>query len=517
VRRIASGRGRYNIPNIGLFLFRLRSYHVTSAPAYQLDSKRYLFSPLGQNMPLFTAPQTQEELSYLAQPINTPIPISRRALATYLNDYYGPDLSILLSENGAPVDQKDIAVCDLSDYKGSWAHTPPKAPTKYAIDPVLGRIACQTSPSNLRVSYHYGFSADMGGGDYPRAQTFDPSGQRVRSVPGPYPSIGPAITDALTDAATDPAHKGTVEITDNQRYAETLTITIAANLSLEVRADDQRRPTIALSSDFQISGDNGSEVTLNGLLITGGTLRVSGASGGQMHKVRLRHCTLVPGLTRSTAGDPQSPTAPSIIVESSGTILELDHCITGALRVSDTATAMIIDSIVDATSEQGIAYMSAAGVGAGGAMRVVRSTIIGKVWTTDIELASNDIFLARLASGDTWPAPVISDRRQEGCVRFSYIPPGSRVPRRYHCQPSSDATNSGALRVRPQFTSLRYGDPGYCQLSQRCAVEIREGGDDEAEMGAFHDLFQPQRLTNLRIRLDEYLRFGLEAGVLFAT
>ena len=32
-------------------------------------------------------------------------------------------------------------------------------------------------------------------------------------------------------------------------------------------------------------------------------------------------------------------------------------------------------------------------------------------------------------------------------------------------------------------------------------------------MGAFHELFEPQRETNLRIRLDEYLRFGLEAGV----
>jgi hypothetical protein len=36
-------------------------------------------------------------------------------------------------------------------------------------------------------------------------------------------------------------------------------------------------------------------------------------------------------------------------------------------------------------------------------------------------------------------------------------------------------------------------------------------------MGAFHDVFAPQRDTNLRIRLDEYLRFGLEAGVFHAS
>jgi hypothetical protein len=84
----------------------------------------------------------------------------------------------------------------------------------------------------------------------------------------------------------------------------------------------------------------------------------------------------------------------------------------------------------------------------------------------------------------------------------------------YRCQP---AELEEATRLRPIFTSLRYGDAGYCQLSQLCAVEIREGADDQAEMGAFHDLYQPQREANLNSSLGEYLRFGLEAGVFFAS
>jgi hypothetical protein len=36
-------------------------------------------------------------------------------------------------------------------------------------------------------------------------------------------------------------------------------------------------------------------------------------------------------------------------------------------------------------------------------------------------------------------------------------------------------------------------------------------------MGAFSFLKQPQREANLRAALDEYLRWGLEAGVLFAS
>ena len=71
--------------------------------------------------------------------------------------------------------------------------------------------------------------------------------------------------------------------------------------------------------------------------------------------------------------------------------------------------------------------------------------------------------------------------------------------------------------MRPQFTSLRLGDPAYAQLSRRCPAAIRTGADDGAEMGAFHDLYQPQREAHLRTRLAEYLRFGLEAGVFYES
>jgi hypothetical protein len=36
-------------------------------------------------------------------------------------------------------------------------------------------------------------------------------------------------------------------------------------------------------------------------------------------------------------------------------------------------------------------------------------------------------------------------------------------------------------------------------------------------MGAFHFLHQPQREADLRVRLQEYLRFGLEAGIFYST
>ena len=69
-------------------------------------------------------------------------------------------------------------------------------------------------------------------------------------------------------------------------------------------------------------------------------------------------------------------------------------------------------------------------------------------------------------------------------------------------------------RLTPQFTSTDFGQPGYAQLSLRCAIEITTGADDGSEMGAFSFLQQPQRRANLLAALDEYLRFGLEAGMI---
>jgi hypothetical protein len=106
----------------------------------------------------------------------------------------------------------------------------------------------------------------------------------------------------------------------------------------------------------------------------------------------------------------------------------------------------------------------------------------------------------------------LAERRQEGCVRFSYLSPGARVPVRYHCQPESDAS-----LIKPRFVSTHFNDPAYCQLSAFGPCEIRQGADDEAEMGAFHDLYEPQRESHLRARLNEYLRFGLEVGIFYAT
>jgi hypothetical protein len=105
---------------------------------------------------------------------------------------------------------------------------------------------------------------------------------------------------------------------------------------------------------------------------------------------------------------------------------------------------------------------------------------------------------------------VLARRRQEGCARFCYIPPRSRTPRRFQCVPATEAEDG---RVRPWPASTRYGDPRYAQLPPGTPAAIRRGSSDEDEIGVFHHLYLSRREAHLRARLDEYLRFGLEAGV----
>ncbi|HEY1266207.1 MAG TPA: hypothetical protein VGH16_03060, partial [Candidatus Binatia bacterium] len=148
VRRIASRRGRYNIPNLGIFLYRLRSFPLTQAPAFRLDDRRYLFDPLGRDTALFNQPVIETDINQLAEPINVPLPIGRSVLDRYFDSYYGVDpdgavKSLLLNVNGNDVlppggsavpasppelTTSDLVVCNLSDLKDAggnvigWAH-----------------------------------------------------------------------------------------------------------------------------------------------------------------------------------------------------------------------------------------------------------------------------------------------------------------------------------------------------------------------------------------------------------
>lgn len=529
VRRIASGRGRYNIPNVGIFLWRLREFPLTRSPVVPKSAghqTHFFFNPLGCDLPLFNSPVTEDEVTHLAEPINVPDRIRRRVLRSNLDEYYGKDKSLLIERMGpggkpelVPIPSTEIIVCNLSEW--------PELPTeKTEIDPVLGRIVFpddQTQPPFA--TFYYGFSAEMGGGEYNRLSSFDTRQTEVRNDQG-QPivitvdnTLNPAstIADALAHKDLKP-NGGTIEILNSGRYEEKLTIDAKGQPNgkrklIVIRAADKHRPTLVLNGDLEISGGKDDEVILDGLLIVGGTIKVPGRPGPQLGRLRLSHCTLVPGISLNTDCTPVYPGAASLIIDSENARVEIDHCILGAILATQDAEVTISDSIIDATKETNLAYGATSNFGA--PLRITNSTVIGQVRTSIMRLASNTIFLASFlseADKKTLIGPVCAERRQEGCVRFSYLSPGASVPVRYYCQPESDAS-----MVRPQFVSIHFDDPAYCQLSASCPCEIRRGADDEAAMGAFHDLYEPQRESHLRGRLEEYLRFGLEAGIFYVT
>jgi len=311
---------------------------------------------------------------------------------------------------------------------------------------------------------------------------------------------------------------GVIEIENSNYYIETPVISLIAGTKIEIRGREEVRPVLVLSGDMDISGEANTEVSLNGLLVTGGNLHIplqnAGGNDNQLSLLHIQHCTLAPGATPAIGPVAAQASQPRLVVEAPGSTVHISESITGAIRATEGATIHISDSIIDATSELEVAYAGLNGTDPGAVLNVQNTTIIGKVNTRIMEMASNTIFYADLQTGDEWIYPVAAERLQQGCVRFSYLPPGHNLPRPYRCQPE---TLDDAARVRPVFTSLRYGDAGYCQLSAHSAAEIRQGADDEAEMGVFHNLYQPQREANLRVRINEYLRFGLEAGIFYAS
>jgi hypothetical protein len=492
VRRIALGRGRYNIPNIGIFLWPHRAQSIRESTAVRIDNQRFVFSPLGIDAVIVGGGDPDNPLGERpTTPLDVAVPLTRRGLAAHLSTFYGVGRTLHVNVDGADIDRANIMVANLGDSGGGWAHMPPAG--TYAIDPLLGRIALPSPlapDKTVRVTLTEAIAADFGGGDYDRSATFD-------LTPHASPIVRVPAAGRLQDAIDQLPNGGIVEITDSGRYVESLSIALNPSAYLEIRAISGERPTIELTAELEIVGGTDAHVTLNGLLVLGNPLNVTDTAVNKLREIAVRHCTLVPGLRLLRDGAPAEPARASVNITRPGTKLVIDRSICGALNVDAGCTASLRDSIIDATASASPAFQAADG-SFGGVLSVQECTVIGTVKTRAFELASNSIFTSL----------VTAENRQSGCLRFSYAPLASRVPRRYRCQPTDDATVL-------QFATLRFGQRSYGELSTRTDARIRRGADDESEMGAFQHVHAPQREANLRTRLDEYLRAGLEAGVFY--
>jgi hypothetical protein len=536
------GPGRFNIPDIAIHLWRSTSRPIINAPAFVVGGGRYMFSPLGQDMPLFSQPPIRGSFSGLTTRIDVPEPIDRYEFSQSLKACNNPTStapmfyghSILLIADGVPVDCSQIVCANLSDRTGrAWCKV---ASGKIAIDPELGRIqyaADLTPPKSLRVNYSYGFPAEIAGGPYDRSASLSPAGPAQANL---FAIVGSAGFPTLESAVTAwnklaPGAIGIIVLPNFERFtidltaANTIQLPAGSNLSIvsgePVTAGGPQdviwnNSCVTLTGNIQVNGLPGAPLP-EGKTATAGQLLISGvwiagqlSITGQSATVQISDSTLVPGISLTRDVKPVSPGDPSILVTAAEAALTLIRAISGPIAADIGGTTRICSSIVDATSPCCVAYTAPDLASAGADLHVEDSTIIGKVHTRTITLASNTIFFARLPRRDPWPAAVRSSRRQTGCVRFCFLPFDSITPQRYRCLPP-DAASQPALE--PKFVTLRYGKPAYALLSGDVPMAIWQGADNGSQPGVYYQIQETEAIRNVRLRAPEFLPVCMESGI----
>src|SRR5262249_4917440 len=142
VRRVNSHRtiGRYNLPSVGVFVWRLKEYPVTQGQCACLEEdgmpNAFTFSFMGNDAPLFARLQPETDPNHIAEESNLPVPIRRLAFEQDIKSvhegkqkesrYYSEAKSLQIwegkAQNGEQIVQTPVAVdriiaTDLSDWE----------------------------------------------------------------------------------------------------------------------------------------------------------------------------------------------------------------------------------------------------------------------------------------------------------------------------------------------------------------------------------------------------------------
>jgi hypothetical protein len=502
--------GRFNLCTVAVFLSRLQSYPVEWSQPARVKEGCYTFHPLGLDTPLFTQPLSDDDPLRPRELTDLVTRISPRAFEADLTGlasrrresptapaparWFGPGASIEILHDGELVDAGDVVSRDLSDWERPAEHV--------AIDVARGRMAFPrgAEPEALRVSWSFGRVTDVGAGPYPRepASAASAAPSFVAEVCASWPA-GTALTErqyrTLTEAIAawhGAGGGGLLRIRDSSTYDAPLVLDVGAR-DLRIEADLGEVPTVAASID--VEGAGGS-LTLAGLelgagLIYGGSLRLALAS-----------CT-VHGAIEQRAPSPSDRVS-----------LSLTSCLAGPIRMAGpTGAVSAVGSIVHGTLD-GRSVAAICGPGPderafGPALSLSRTTVIGDVAGEVLSQAEECLF-----TGD-----VRVRRTQASVLRFCAVPHASgsalaRYRSALFAAPPG-VPEAEAIAGAPRLASLALGDPAYGRLADDCPAEIRFGAEDGGEVGAFHDVNEQRRRTQVRATLDEFLPAQIEATVLF--
>ena len=367
VRRIGASiatapreQGRYNIQNIGIFLWSLGAWSVTKCPATpSADPGRRLSAsvPSAWTSRSFTR-QSHRASSRMTptsttppNPSTSPTACAAASSATTSHRgvgarYYGPGNSLVVV--GQRHSRSIRSSCRSATSPEPMGHGPTRRSPRPTRPPSIPNSAASRCPPpaagthapTVTVSYDYGFNADLGGGEYPRAAGYIPTNATTRinaflvtdpAAIVPFPdltgSLGYSDLQGAVDFATDLFNdNGLVAVEIGGSGIITtgpLVIRLPADVTLELRAaEGAARPCCSTAKSLS-PGAPAAPWSLNGLLIAAAPatapttpapialvhapeLQADG-SFNRLSQLNLVHCTLVPGWSVATNGAPPFP------------------------------------------------------------------------------------------------------------------------------------------------------------------------------------------------------------------
>lgn len=567
VRSVELGRGRYNLPSIGLFVWRLQAYamgrtfegatgYLGGVMAREVGTGLFTFDPVGRDLPLFNRPSTEASVASIATVRNVPSRLRTRPLYLELEarrgqgvphtDYFAALPPLFVRLDDADVAPKDLYACDLSDVDdgaGGVTWNRPGRAGQVLFDPERGRLSLHPDDEQRRVEvgYAYGSPADLGGGPYDRRGSVEtwldsiastPDGATLHTIgvsrrqPAPYAGVVSTLEEAFEswNANAGEGDRGIITVLDSGTYAEALPkLQLPAGSRLAVVAagwlDGAPERLVPLDrrslvvGSIAVEGAKGSALVLDGLMVEGDLV----VEDGDLDELRVRHAMLGVGAKGLGGGVRvvKGNVSLSVLLASSICGVLTAPSIAGGVTVSCSILGEDPDPDSDATAMPIVLEVPASD------LEIHACAVFGRLTGRSLR-ATDTIFIGSLDVA----------RRQEGCVRYSFVPEGSRVPKRFECAPDKtlaleaerldrDLTKAEEravrARIRPHFTSRLSVHPGFAQLTPDCPIEIAEGGSEGAAMGAFHFLREPSRIANLRDAIEEFLPLGLEAGAIYAT
>jgi hypothetical protein len=351
-RRGAGARGWYNIPRLGVFLWRLYSFPQTANDPNDLLSvpvagkapcdAHYTFDPTGRLVPLFaSASRSTDREQFGATWVSPrewelPGPIAKALFDDDRRaDKDHPDLY-------TTIDGSTLAMRSVGVFRTDTSDLVPLADLR--VWPELGRFAVPAADSTLRVWYHYGFSSRLGAGAYDR---------RAVGELAPAPGTDTEVRDG--DPLPAIGATSTLTVADSLTYT---TVTNAAGINdVTVRSKNGRRPLIRLpetpATDWVFTGAPDSTLRLEGLFISGGDVVLR----GEFDQVAISFSTFDPGQAAEAGSatpfakaiDERELRPTTLWIEAKVGQLTVDRCITGPIRTRhDGAVAELIvrDSIL---------------------------------------------------------------------------------------------------------------------------------------------------------------------------